>query len=98
MKKTILTACAVAGLMFGSYAQISEGGLPTSFAKVELGATSPYDLAYQVISLGTPDMSTIEAEDATKDGRFDNYRVAVNVDLTASILSNGTWMRSSHPR
>lgn len=94
MKKSILTACAVAGWLSASFAQISEGGLPTSFAKVEIEKTSPYDLSYQVISLGTPDMAAIEVEDETKDGRVDNYRVAVNIDVSADVLSNGTWMET----
>ncbi len=94
MKKIFLSAIAGAGLMVGTYAQVSQGGLPTSFEKVEIYGTTPYSVAYETIILATPDMAAIEAEDATKDGRFDNYRAGVNIDISANIMSNGTWMET----
>ncbi|MCG8573976.1 MAG: GEVED domain-containing protein [Flavobacteriales bacterium] len=92
MKKRVLGTLTGIVLSWAAMAQVSEGGLPTSFAKISIDETSPYDASYEIISLGTPDMAAIHSEDASKDGRHDNYRVATNIPVSANLTSQGTWL------
>ncbi|MCH2233986.1 MAG: GEVED domain-containing protein [Crocinitomicaceae bacterium] len=79
------------GLMVGllGHSQISEGGKPTSFVRVAVGDASPYQTYYQTVTVPSPNMDEIHAEDATV-GK-ERYRVAINTPVDVNILSHGNW-------
>ena len=92
MKKHLLIALLGIGMSSVTIAQISEGGLPTSFGKIEFPQTSPYTVEYQVHQLMTPDMHVARAEDAEADGKGKPYRVGINIPVSYSINNSGTWL------
>ena len=71
------------------HSQISEGGKPTSFVRVAVGEANPYDTYYQTVTVPTPNMDEVHAEDATV-GK-ETYRVAINTPVDVNILSHGNW-------
>ena len=92
MKKQLLTVFI--GLCFSafSFAQISEGGRPVSFAKVPLGEISPFAASYQVHELVKPDLQTVAVEDDENDGKGKPYRVGINIPVSYSIYNSGSWL------
>jgi len=91
MKKHLLIAFFLIGSGL-AFSQISEGGLPTSFGKILFPETSPYDAAYQVHQLLTPDMQLAHAQDLEADGKGKPYRVGINIPVSYSINNSGTWI------
>jgi lysyl endopeptidase len=92
MKKHLLIAIAGLGFSAFSFAQISEGGLPTSFAKVPLNETSPFAVSYQVHELVTPDMHAVHIEDAADSEKGKPYRVGINIPVSYNMNNSGTWL------
>jgi len=90
MKKRILTILGLSASLL-SFGQISEGGVPTTFAKVIQGQVSEYNANYQIIELNEPDMIPIYAEDQENGQKGKPYRVSVNIPLDLSITNSGTW-------
>src|SRR5688572_7729621 len=93
MKKHLLTVLAGLGLSVCTFAQISEGGLPTSFAKVPLNATSPFAESYHVHELVTPDLHAVHIEDAANAEKGNAYRVGINIPVSYNIHNSGTWLQ-----
>ena len=92
MKKHLLFALFGIGISSFTIAQISEGGLPTSFAKVIYPETSIFDATYQVHQLMKPDMDAVHLEDEENDGKGKPYRVGINIPVSYSINNSGTWL------
>lgn len=90
MKKRLLTILGLSASLL-SFGQISEGGLPTTFAKVIQGEVSEYDTHYQIVELGQPNMAPIYAEDTESSEKGRPYRVAVQAPVSLSIQNSGTW-------
>ncbi len=93
MKKRLLIA--VLGLGFATFtnAQISEGGLPTSFQKTVVGEVSPFETNdYQIQELQKPNMDVIHADDARNDAKGTAYRIGENIPVDYTMMNSGTWM------
>lgn len=91
MKKRLLTVFLGFGIALTTNAQISEGGIPTSFRKTLVTETNPFEASYQVHSLNAPDMDAVRQEDAENDEKGKPYRVGINIPVSYSILNSGTW-------
>lgn len=89
MKRIILASAFFVGLGNLSFSQISEGGKPTTFVRVAVGAENPYDTYYEKITVTPPNMDAVNTEDATV-GK-EKYRVAINTPVDVNILSHGSW-------
>ncbi len=92
MKKNLLTLFTCVGVSLLSHAQISEGGIPTSFQKTLVDHTNPFDAAYQTHQLMAPDMEAVHLEDAENDEKGKPYRVGVNIPVSYNMLNSGTWI------
>ena len=92
MKKHLLFALFGFGISTFTMAQISEGGLPTSFAKVVFPESSIYDQTYQVHQLTKPDIDLAIVEDEENDGKGKPYRIGINIPVSYSINNSGTWL------
>jgi lysyl endopeptidase len=91
MKKRLLSALLGLALCGGSFAQVSEGGMPTTFVKHTVDASDPFDFPYEVIELHAPNVAAAQAEDAENDQKG-AYRVGLNTATNVNILNSGTWM------
>lgn len=91
MKKHLLTVLLFIGIGC-SFAQISEGGLPTSFARVPVHEANPFDVSYNIKTFAAPDMDAVRAEDADNDSKGKPYRVGINISVEINMLNSGTWM------
>lgn len=92
MKKNLLTLFTCVGVSLLSHAQISEGGIPTSFQKTLVDHTNPFDAAYQTHQLLAPDMEAVHLEDAENDEKGKPYRVGINIPVSYNMLNSGTWI------
>lgn len=90
MKKRLLSVITL-GLSIVSYGQVSEGGLPTTFAKVIQGEVSEFNTNYQIVELNAPDMQTVYAEDQVMQEKHQGYRVSILEPVSLSIQNSGTW-------
>jgi lysyl endopeptidase len=92
MKKQILTSVMGLGIIFCTTAQISEGGIPTSFRKTLVDETSIFNQPYHVHTLTAPDMNLVEQEDAENDVKGKPYRVGINIPVSYNMFNSGTWI------
>lgn len=92
MKKKLLSLLVLAGMSVFTFAQISEGGIPTSFQKTLVDETNPFDAAYQTHQLIAPDMEAVRLEDADNDAKGKPYRVGINIPVSYNMLNSGTWL------
>lgn len=89
MKKITKGILAVGlGILLGTstFAQISKGGTPYSFAN----NTQPKS-AIQMKHLASPDMIAVNAVDAVNDLTKQNYRVGINFPVNYNVSNSGTW-------
>ncbi|MBL7899306.1 MAG: trypsin-like peptidase domain-containing protein, partial [Crocinitomicaceae bacterium] len=92
MKKRILTSLMGLGIILNAGAQISEGGIPTSFRKTLVDETSIFDQSYHVHTLAAPDMQVVRQEDAENDVKGKPYRVGINIPVSYNMYNSGTWL------
>jgi PKD repeat protein len=92
MKKNLLTLITCVAFSILTNAQISEGGLPTSFQKILADQTNPFDASYQTHELLAPDMEAVRIEDADNDEKGKPYRVGINIPVSYNMLNSGTWL------
>lgn len=80
------------GILLGttSFAQLSKGGSPYSFANT----TQPKS-TIQMKQLPAPDMIAISAADAINDISKENYRVGINYPVNYNVLNSGSWETTS---
>ncbi len=93
MKKNLLALITCLGFSLFMNAQISEGGLPTSFQKTLVDQTNPFNSAYQTHELMAPDMEAVRLEDAENDAKGNPYRVGINIPVSYNMLNSGTWLQ-----
>ncbi len=87
MKNKFILALGMLSLYGVSHAQISEGGLPTTFKS----KTSINNINYEVIELAKPDMQKIVKEDALASEKGNPYRVSALQPTHLNIHNSGTW-------
>jgi PKD repeat protein len=90
MKKRLLSMMTL-GLSIVSFGQVSEGGLPTTFAKVIQGDVSEFNTNYQVVNLSSPNMQTVYSQDELTQDKHEGYRVSILQPVSLSIQNSGTW-------
>lgn len=91
MKKLLLSGALVFGLISGSIAQISEGGLPTTFVKLKVDEQNPYDVPYEIVDVQRPDVEAAVLEDEKEDLKG-AYRIGLNTPVNINMLNSGSWM------
>ena len=69
-----------------AYSQISTEGMPIAFEDKTLSLHT-----YEVIEFSTPDLIRINREDSTNLAQQLNYRVGINVPVSISSQTHGTW-------
>jgi len=86
MKKILLLSLNF--VLFYSNAQISEGGIPTSFNYKKQNIELSNDFVKK--NLSAPDLTSIAAEDLKSEKNGKPYRAAINLQTDLNLL-NGTW-------
>ena len=89
MKKLLLNVAIMLSIV--SYAQVSEGTLPTTFEKVIQGEFSEYDTDYQVVELNSPNMQLVNEQDQLTENKHEGYRVSILEPVSLTIQNSGTW-------
>jgi PKD repeat protein len=76
------------GILLGtsSFAQLSQGGTPYTFANT----AQPKNMI-QTKQLPAPDMVALSAVDAINDISKENYRVGLNYPVNYNVTNSGTW-------
>lgn len=74
-----------------SFAQISEGGLPTTFDKTIVGEYINTQIDYQEVVLAKPNMAMVNSEDIEASEKGKPYRVAILQSVSLSLSNLGTW-------
>ena len=74
-----------------SFAQISEGGLPTTFDKTIVGEYINTQIDYQEVVLAKPNMAAVNSEDIEASEKGKPYRVAMLQSVSLSLSNSGTW-------
>ena len=92
MKKNLLIIPGMICFSFLAGAQISEGGLPLSFAEASDPRKALFDEPYQVYELLRPDMEAVHAEDLASAEKGRPYRVGINIPVSYNIHNSGTWL------
>lgn len=91
MKKVLQSALAFVmgiGMFSSSFAQLSMGGTPYSFAHpTSVQAKS----SIAVESLQSPDRQVLAYEDMQNTYKSDNYRVGLNMPVSLNPSNSGTW-------
>lgn len=77
--------------MVSVQAQISEGGLPTTFMKHESVQSALFDQRYDIKEVQKPDVAAAQIEDA-QDNSKQTYRVGLNTFVDFNMLNSGTWL------
>ena len=77
--------------MLSVKAQISEGGLPTTFMKHESVQSMLFGEPYEIEEIQKPDVTTAQIEDAQENSK-ETFRVGLNTFVDFSILNSGTWL------
>ncbi len=94
MKNRILLLALASSTL--SFAQISEGGLPTSFKKTIQGDFVDTSIDYQIVELQKPNMAVVLANDIEASEKGKPYQIAKNIPTNLSILNAGTWTTLSN--
>lgn len=89
MKKILLGLGIASSLI--NFAQISEGGLPTTFDKTVVGEYIDTRIDYQEVILAKPNLASAIAEDSDASVKGKPYRVALLQSVSLSISNSGTW-------
>lgn len=90
MKKQLLSAAIIVALCGSVNAQVSQGGLPTTFEKQLVNQKSISELSYEVYEVDAPNVDAARAEDALVDDKS-AYRIGLNVPVNISLYNSGTW-------
>lgn len=87
MKKVLILITALVSLL--SNAQVSKGGLPTSFKYKKQNIQLADD--YIVKSISAPDLTALKTEDSESEKKGKAYRAAANLNASYKISTDGTW-------
>lgn len=81
----------MAGCLLGAQAQISEGGLPTTFMKHESVKSALFVERYEIKEVQKPDVAAAQIEDASVNSK-ETYRVGLNTFVDFNMSNSGTWL------